>query len=228
MSEQSVATGSGQPDFDRRGAYRSIAISLVVNGALPYAIYKFLAPHYPPTSVIPFVYASVFPVVGLAANYIRSRVIDMIAVIALLGLGYAAIVELLSSDIRLAMIMHSTQGFVIAALFLGSVLIGKPIIFYIARQFATGNDPVFRRQFTMANDYDGGRACRNATLVWVVGLIGLGIGGNVLARTLSAADYLLFSNVMSIGVNVMLVVWTIRYVSVRLERAGEALRAAQK
>jgi hypothetical protein len=227
MSEQSIPAGAAPRDFDRKAAYRSIAISLIVNGALPYAIYKFLAPHYSPTSVIPFVYASVFPVVGLAANYIRSRVIDMIAVIALVGLGYAAVVELLSSDIRIAMIMHSTQGFVIAALFLGSVLIGKPIIFYIARQFATGNDPVFRQQFTMANDYDGGRACRNATLVWVVGLIGLGIGGNVLARTLSAADYLLFSNVMSIGANVVLVVWTIRYVSVHLEHAGEALRAAR-
>jgi positive regulator of sigma E activity len=87
---------------------------------------------------------------------------------------------------------------------------------------------VFRQQFTAADAYDGGRACRNATLVWVVALIGMAIGGFALAKTLSPADYLLASNVMSITVNVLLVVWTIRYVSTHLERAGEALRAAHK
>jgi hypothetical protein len=227
MSEQSIPAGAAPRDFDRKAAYRSIGISLIINGALPYAIYKFLAPHYPPTSVLPFVYASAFPVVGLVANFIRSRVVDMIAVIALIGLSYAVITALLAGEIRFAMIMSSMQNFVIAALFLGSVLIGRPMIFYISRQFAAGNDPVFRQMFTAANAHDGGRACRNATLVWVVALIGMGITAYVLAKTLSPANYLLAANVMNIVVNVVLVVWTIRYVSVHLERAGEALRAAR-
>ena len=228
MSERTVTAEQGPRDFDRKAAFRSIAISLIVNAALPFGIYKLLAPHYPAASVLPFVYASTFPILWLAANYVRLRVIDMIAVIALIGLAYAAIAELLAGEIRFGMIMHSTQGFIIAALFLGSVLIGKPIIFYIARQFATGNDPVFREMFTAADAYDGGRACRNATLAWVVALIGMGIGGNVLARILSPADYLLATNVMNVLVNVVLIVWTIRYVSGHLERAGDALRAARE
>ena len=76
------APGAGG-QFDRGAVLRSVGLSLFINGICPYLLYRTLEPHFPEGSLTPLLYASVFPVFGLVFNFIRTRTVDFIAVIAL-------------------------------------------------------------------------------------------------------------------------------------------------
>lgn len=212
--------------FNPKAAFRSVAISIVINGVLPFALYKLLVPYFPSGSIMPLLYASAFPVLGLAVGFVRTRVIDAIACFALFGIFYSVISTLLAGEIRLAMIVASTQAFVIAGFFAISALIKKPIIFFIVRQFAAGNDVERRAQFTAVNVFDNWRTCTVASLVWAAGILGLGVVGVTLALTVAPATYLLVNNIVNTAVNVLLVLWTIRYVRSHLMAAGARMTKA--
>jgi hypothetical protein len=124
------------------------------------------------------------------------------------------------------MILGSTQAFVIAGVFFGSAVMGRPVIFFIVRQFVAGNDPADRTRFAAVNAADGGRACFIATMVWAVALAILGGISLALAVTLAPATYLLTANIVNTAANILLIVWTIRFVRPRLTQAGERLAAA--
>jgi hypothetical protein len=218
--------GANAQTFNSKAALRSIALSIVVNGVLPFALYKILVPYFAAGSIMPLLYASAFPIVGLAFGLIRTRVVDAIACFALFGIAYSVVSTLLAGEIRLAMIVASTQAFLIAAFFTVSALIGKPIIFFIVRQFAAGNDAQRRAQFTAVNVADKGRTCVVATIVWAVAIAGLGLVSITLALTVAPATYLLVNNIVNTGVNVLLVVWTIRYVRSNLTAVGERMAKA--
>jgi hypothetical protein len=215
--------GEAGAAFSPVHAVRSVIISLFVNGVCPYLLYRTLQPHYPAGSVIPLIWASIFPFTGLVAGLIRTRTVDYIAIIALFEISWNVTTALLASTLGWAMILRSSEGFVIAALILVSTLIGLPPMFYMSRQFAAGADPVRRARFAAVNAADKSRTFTIVSLVWVVGILAQTCLNLTLAIILSPPNYLLASQVISITVNVSLVVWTIRFTRGRLERVAESL-----
>ena len=209
--------------FNPLRAIGSVGLSLFINGVCPYLLYRQLEPHFPAGSLNPLLYASLFPLFGLAFNLLRTRTVDFIALIALFEISYNIAAALLASTVRWALIFRASEGFIIAGIFLVSALVGRPLIFYISRQFAAGADPEARRQFAALDAADKGRTFLIASLAWAVG-IGLMTAFNLmLALTVAPADYLLAAQVASTTVNVVLVVWTIRFTSRRLERVAKSL-----
>jgi len=215
-----VATGP--QSFQPKSALKSVLTSILVNAVLPFVLYNVLEPLFPAHSVMPLLYACAFPVLGLAVGLIRTRSVDAIAVIVLFGLVYSVVSTLLAGEIRRAMIWGATQGFVIGAIFLATVFFGKPILFFIVRQFAAGNDPQARARFGTVNEKDGWRTMRIATLVWTAGIFVMSILSIVLARTLPPATYLLANNIINIAVNLALVAWSTQFIRPRLMRVAEA------
>jgi hypothetical protein len=212
--------------FDPRTAMRSVGISIFVNGVLPFLLYKVLAPHFPSGSVMPLLYASVFPLIGLSVGFIRTRVVDAIAIFALFGIVYSVATMLLAGEVRLALILGSTQGFLIAGVFLVSALVRRPILFFMVRQFVAGNDPARRVRFAAVNRADSGRTFFIATMVWSVGIAMLGAIALGLALTLAPATYLLVNNIVNTAINVILLIWTIRFIRRRLALAAERVASA--
>jgi hypothetical protein len=210
--------GEAGAGFNPLHALRSIVYSLAVNGLCPYLLYRVLQPHYPAGSVIPLIYASVFPLAGLVLGLIRTRTVDFIAVLALFEISYNVTTALLASTLSWAVILHSSEGFIVSALFLIFTLIGRPPIFYISRQFAAGPDPERRRIFAAINEADKGRTFVLASLVWVVGILLQTLFNLTLALYLTPANYLLAAQVVNITFNVSLVAWTIRFSRTRLAR----------
>ena len=212
-----------QTGYDRNAALKSVGFSLLMNAVAPFAVYKILSPHFHPNSIVPLLYASAFPLLGLVIGLVRTRVIDVIAMFALFGIAYTLGTTLLAGEVHLALIFGATQGFVIAAGFLVSALINKPILFFIARQFTAGNDPAARARFAAIHELDGGRTFFAATMLWVVGILfqsGASLG---LAFVLQPATYILVNNIINIAANIVLVVITIRFVRGRLEPLGDKL-----
>jgi len=213
------------PSFDRKAALRSIGISIVVNAVLPFATYKILAPYFPPNSILPLLYASAFPLIGLVISLVRTRTVDAIAMFALFGMAYSITTTVLAGEVHLALIIGSSQGFVIAALFFVSALVGRPLLYYISRQFNAGSDPAGQEHFALLNEADGGRTFYIGTMVWAAGTLALSISSLVLALILEPAPYLLVNNIINIAANIVLVAWTIRFSSTRLAKVGERLAA---
>src|SRR5271154_7201060 len=149
--------GEAGATFNPLHAIRSIGLSLFINGVCPYLLYRVLQPHYPDGSVVPLVYASVFPLVGLVLGLIRTRTVDFIAVLALFEISYNIVTALAASNVHWAIILRASEGFLVSGAFLVFTLIGHPPIRYIARQFAAGSDPVKRREFAAADAADKGR-----------------------------------------------------------------------
>lgn len=222
---ENVVVASEQT-FDPKSAMRSVGLSIFVNGVLPFLLYKILAPHFSSGSVMPLLYASVFPLIGLSVGFIRTRVVDVIAIFALFGIVYSVATMFLAGEVRLALILGSTQGFPISGVFFASVLIGRPILFYMVRQFVAGNDRSRREFFATVDKADGGRTFFVATMVWSFGIAMLGAIALGLALTLAPATYLLVNNIVNTAVNVVLVVWTVRFVRRRLKLATASVTSA--
>jgi hypothetical protein len=210
--------GEAGASFNPLHALRSVGQSLLVNGVCPYILYRVLQPHYPNGSVMPLVYASLFPLVGLALGLIRTRMVDFIAVLALFEISYNVVTALLASNAHWGAILRSSEGFFVSAAFLVFTLIGHPPIRYIARQFAAGNDPVRLKEFTYADAADKGRTFFLASMAWVVSILLQTLLNLTLAMTVTPANYLLFAQFVNIAFNVAMVAWTIRFTSRRLER----------
>src|SRR5471032_398500 len=95
---------------DRGQMFRNIGVSLVVNAAIPFAIYRLTAPYYPAESVTPLLYATIVPVLWLAWNTIRNRSVDAIAIIAICETIATISVTLLAKNVGWALIARALQG----------------------------------------------------------------------------------------------------------------------
>jgi hypothetical protein len=210
--------GEAGAAFNPLHALRSILYSFAVNGVCPYILYRVLQPHYPAGSVMPLIYASIFPLAGLVLGLVRTRTVDFIALIALFEISYNVTTALLAANLGWAVILRSSEGFIVSAFFLLFTLIGYPPIFYIARQFAAGPDPERRRRFAAVSAADRGRTFVLASLVWSVGILVQTLLNLTLALHLTPANYLLAAQFMNITINVLLVAWTLRFTRTRLER----------
>ena len=225
QTHERPTVGEAGAPFNPLHAVRSVGQSLFVNGVCPYLLYRVLQPHYPDGSVMPLVYASIFPLVGLALGLIRTRMVDFIAVLALFEISYNVVTALLASNVHWAVILRSSEGFIVSAAFLIFTVIGHPPIRYIARQFAAGNDPVRRKEFAYADAADKGRTFYLASMAWVASILFQTSLNLTLAMTVSPANYLLSAQFVNITINVIMVVWTIRFTSRRLERYRPAVAA---
>src|SRR5258708_18624607 len=164
-----------QGGFKPLEAARTIGFSFFVNGLCPYLLYRFLQPRFPSESLLPLLYTSVFPVLGLGYGIARKRTVDFIALIALFEISVNVTATLVASNIRMALVARSLTGVLTATAFLISALIGKPIIHYIARQFATGGDAARQAGFEAVGKAEGGRAFFIPTMASAVPVYGLSL-----------------------------------------------------
>lgn len=207
---------AAEAKYDPRPALRSVTFSILVNALAPFALYKILAPHFPANSIVPLLYASTLPILGLVLGFVRTRVIDAVAIFVLFGIAYSLVTTLLAGEVHLALILGATQGFFIAAGYLVSALIRRPLLFFIARQFVAGNNLEGRARFTAVNELDGGRTfflatiyLAAATACWTLASLGL-------AFVLSPATYILINNILNIVVNLGIIVATSAFLHRRL------------
>lgn len=222
-------TGNTQPGGPDRGQiFRNIGLSLVVNAAIPFGVYRLTAPHYPAESVIPLLYATVVPAAWLAFNTIRSRAVDAIAIIAICETVATIAVTLLAKNVGWALIARALQGSIVGLVFAFTAMIDKPVMYFISRQFAVGMNPERAAGFEHAYKLDKGRTFKIATYVWAIGLIVVSLISATLAATLDHATYLLVAPILGIGSNIALVWWTIRFSMTRMMRYRDQVAAAMQ
>jgi hypothetical protein len=198
-------------------ALRDLSASLVINALCPYLVYQYLAPQFAAGSMIPLACSSVFPIIGLGVSLVRQRSLDFIAVLALVEVvvGLAAIA--VSNTPSQALIGRSLPNAALSVIFLISILINRPIMASITRQFVAGNDAGRRARFDqVATAPDGRHVFKVVTVVWTLALLvkcGVSLWS---AESLTPAHFFLVSPAFNYGMDLVLVWWGIGYGYVRL------------
>ncbi|ABO58014.1 VC0807 family protein [Burkholderia vietnamiensis] len=108
-----------------------LLLELVVNLLLPWVAYRVAHPHFGETGAL---YASaVPPIVWSVVEFVRSRRVDAVAAIVLLGIALSLIGMALGGDARTLLMRESLASGSIGVVFLLSLFRDRPLIFYLAR-----------------------------------------------------------------------------------------------
>jgi len=142
--------------------------------------------------------------------------------VALLAAGTVG--SLISGSVLFALIKESFLTGVFGAICLGSLVMERPLLFYVVRQFVAGDDP---ERIAWWNGLwqlpDFRRSTRVVTFVWGIVYFAEACLRVLLALTLTPAEVVVISPVMMFGILIVLIAWTRRHFLALRERR---LRAA--
>lgn len=229
MSEAHVTS---TPLTSRGPNMRGLIITMVVDAAIPFLLYQLLAPRFPGGSVMPLLIASIFPALGNLISIVRQRRLDYLGVVILLGLGFSIVFALITGNQKFLLIRESFLTLAYGLLCLGSLLLSKPIMFYIGRHFATGNDPEKIAYYNSLWQYPAFRSLnRLVTVVWGIALVCEFAIRIIMVMTLPVAEILATAPLVTDGILIALIVWTVamsRRAALRGETARKTRAAAEQ
>lgn len=208
----SPANAANIAQASRTSAIRSIILSVVLNGVIPFLIYWCLT-HFTSVSQFVALVASGIPsLIESIVGIILRRRIDFLAGIVLTGIGVGLIITFLGGNPKIFLIRESFFTVAFGLAFLVSLLLPKPLMFYIARHFASGNDAASLANFNASWQHERFRHFfRVMSAVWGAGLLLEAVVRVSLILTLSVEQFLAISPFVLYGIIAALFIWTFRY-----------------
>lgn len=203
---------------------RKTLMEIAVNFLLPFAIYSLARDRL--GDVRALMAASAPPLLWSIVEFIRLRTVDAIAILVLTGIALSLLAFAGGGGVKFLQLRENLVTGLVGLIFLGSVLIGRPLILQLARAGLRRLAPERAALFEAQRDNPRfRRAMVVISLGWAVGLLAASGINCVLVFRLSIQQFLLISGPISYGVMGLLTVWT--SVSMRrVVRAAEAEQAA--
>lgn len=208
---------------------RGAALEIAVNFALPYFVYR--ATHTRLGDVDALIAASAPPLGWSILEFLRRRRIDALSLLVLAGIVLSLIAFIGGGGVRFLQLREQLVSAVIGLLFLGSAMIGKPLIYQLARARirrdagqagwfeALSSDPRFRRVMMVM------------TLSWGIALVAQSAACVALVFALSIKSYLIVGPIIGYAVLGATTAWSVWYARRRIaplrweaEHAQEASR----
>lgn len=126
------------------GTIISITLSIVI----PYAIYTIAHRYFSLSDIAALTLSSLYPLLDIFVEYNKDRTLNFISVIVLIGTITGIIGALLGGNPKLILLRESLFTCILGIACFVSLATSKPLLFYFAREFVAGKDPVKRREFT--------------------------------------------------------------------------------
>ncbi|REG57582.1 hypothetical protein B0G80_0205 [Paraburkholderia sp. BL6669N2] len=186
-------------------------LELAVNFLLPWLAYRLALPHLGETGAL--IASAVPPIVWSLIELVRFRRVDALSVMVLAGIVLSVAAMALGGSPRMLLLRESLVSGAIGVVFLLSLPMRRPLIFYLARA-------------TVAREMEGGAArfealwqerpalvsaMRLMTLVWGVGLTGETALRAWMALTWPIERFLVVSPFIGYGIYGGLALWTFWY-----------------
>ncbi|RDJ97848.1 VC0807 family protein [Paraburkholderia lacunae] len=199
-----------RPDF---------VLELAVNFLLPWLAYRFALPHLGETGAL--IASAVPPMIWSLIELARFRRVDALSVIVVAGILLSIAAMALGGSPRMLLLRESLVSGAVGVVFLLSLPMRRPLIFYLARA-------------TVAREMEGGAAhfealwrerpalaasLRLMTLVWGVGLTGETALRAWMALTWPIERFLVISPFIGYGIYGGLTLWTLWYRKTMRSRA---------
>jgi intracellular septation protein A len=207
-----------------RGALRGMLPSIVVNGVLPFLLYQSLTRSG--VAAVPALSAgAIFPIVSTMVGWLRTRRADVIGLISLFFIVIGVLTSLLSGDVQFTLLKESFLTGLNGLVFLGSLFMARPLMFYMARQVSTGGDPEAVANWNAKWQYPMFRhAMRTMTSVWGGVFLADALIRVALSFVLPVSTFLVVSQVMFYAVLICTIRWTMSY-GRRMQRQADAAAA---
>jgi intracellular septation protein A len=201
-----------------------LLVEALVNFILPFAIYNYA--EAPLGEVRALIASSAPPILWSLVEFARHRRLDALSVLVVSGIALSLLAMLGGGGARFLQLREKLVTGVIGLVFLGSAVIGKPLIYELARATMRRKSEVEAQEFEALQVHAGFRRTMMVmTLVWGLGLLADVAVSVVLVFALSIRQYLLVNPVLGYGTTGALGLWTFLY-GRRAKRRGEARRAA--
>src|SRR5947209_1551604 len=201
-----------------------ILVEALVNFILPFVIYTYA--EAPLGEVRALLASSAPPILWSLVEFARHRRLDALSVLVVSGIALSLLAMLGGGGVQFLQLREKLVTGVIGLVFVGSALIGKPLIYELARASMRRKSEDEAQQFEALQVHAGFRRTMTVmTLVWGVGFLAEAALGVVLVFVLSIREYLLVSPIIGYGTMGALGLWSFVY-GRRAKRGGEARRAA--
>jgi hypothetical protein len=191
------------------------AFEIVVNFALPFVAYRATRDRLGDANAL--MAASAPPLIWSTLSFMRQRRIDALSLLVLAGIVLSLIAFLGGGGVRALQLREQLVSAVIGLLFLGSVALGKPLIYQLARarigRGAAGavvwfealrEDPRFRRVMMLM------------TLNWGIVLVAQSAACGALVFALSIKAYLIVGPIIAYSVLGAMTAWSFWYARRRI------------
>ena len=203
-------------------SWRGVLHDLVIDGLCPFVMYVLLTSYVAGVSQVKALAAgAIFPATNGLFGIVRRKHVDIIGAVVLVGIVVSIVATAIGGDPKLLLIRESFVTGALGFVCLLSLLWTRPLMFYIARQFSTGNDPAKVQAF---NDLWqrplAPRTFRVLTVVWALGWMGEFGLRVIMVETLSIPHVLAISPIAFTGITVGLFAWTFAYVRHQQQRAA--------
>ncbi len=224
--ESMTQTNSGTPpQANRTALLLGLALSILINGVLPFIIYTALTNYTPLSTYVALVLTGVPSFIDSIVGIIRRKRIDILAGIVLVGIVVSLIVIALGGSPKVYLVRESFFTVVLALAYLISLLFPRPLAFYFARHFSTGNSSENVAWFNTLWQYKQFRhTMRVMTVVWGIGFLLEAAIRTTLVIVLSTAQFLIVSPFVFYGAMGVIMLWTFLYSRQGQKRAAELRR----
>jgi hypothetical protein len=208
-------------------AVKDIAPSIGFGALAPIAIYFLVRPHVSHDSTA-LIYAAMSPAGWVLFQLARTRRVDPIGLITLLGFVFGVGgSELLGGNALVLKVKESVFTCLFGLTCLASLGMRRPLMFYLARELSAGGDDRRRAAYDELLELPAARRVFiTITAGWGVGLIAEALLRLLLAVSLPTGIFLAVAPVMAFTLYGGLFVLTVLYVR-RARRLGEAELTAQ-
>ena len=208
--------------LQKNGAH--VLVEALVNFILPFAIYNYA--EAPLGAVRALLASSAPPIAWSLVELARHRRVDALSLLVLCGIALSLLAMLGGGGIQFLQLREKLVTGVIGLAFVGSALIGKPLVFELARATQRRKSAREAEEFEALQVYAGFRRTMAVmTWVWGLGLLADVAVSVVLVFALSIREYLIVNPIIGYGTMGGLSLWSFLY-GQRAKRRGEARRTA--
>ena len=200
-----------------------LILEIIVNFLLPWLCYRYGEPRWGEAGALMF--SALPPVLWSVVELVRFRRVDALSLLVLLGIALSLLAMLLGGDARLLLLRESLVTGLIGCAFLASLLMKRPLVFYLARATLARESEQGRQRFERLweqGDFRG--AIRQMTMWWGLGLSLEATARVYMAWTWKVERVLLVAPFIAYGVMGALCLMTLLYRR-RMRLAAEAALA---
>lgn len=195
--------------FTRRNAW--VALEVLVNLALPWVCYRLAKPRFGEVHAI--MASAAPPIAWGLAEFARLRRVDALSILVLGGIALSLIGFAFGGSARLLLMRESLVTGLIGLVFIASTVVGKPLVYVLARASLSRRSEADRAAFDSQQTEPGFRRLFTViTLVWGFGLVAETALRAILAFSLPVGRFLIVSPIIGYATIGLLLLWGFLYI----------------
>jgi uncharacterized membrane protein (DUF485 family) len=188
-----------------------LGLEILCNFILPWLCYRLAKPHWGEIHAI--MASAAPPILWSLVEFARNRRIDAISIMVLGGIGLSLVGFALGGSPKLLLMRESLITGLIGLAFVVSALIGKPLIYVLARASMARRSPEDTSEFDSYRDKPEFRRTMTVmTIVWGIGFILETCIRAALVFSIPVSRFLLIGPIIGYGTMGLLILWTFLYI----------------